>query len=67
MILIATLVILFLPFISYEKDQMDGVVTIENKSVFTVLKDNYIKYNVTPKTEVEDVKPTEPGEVKHEK
>lgn len=67
MILIAAGLILFLPFISYEKDHHNGVVTVETKSLFTTLKDNYIKYNVTPKAEVKDAEPTETGEVKHEK
>ena len=67
MILIAALIILFLPFISYERNHMDGVVTVENKNLFTVLKDNYIKYNVTPKVETEDVNPIDTGELNDEK
>jgi hypothetical protein len=67
MILIAVLIILFLPFISYERDHMNGVVTVENKNLFTLLKDNYIKYNITSKVETKDLKPIDTGELNNEK
>lgn len=67
MILIGVLLILFLPFISYEQDHMNGVVTVEQKSLFTILKDNYIEHNTKPEVEIKDAEPTDTGEPSNEK